>query len=169
MALGSDNSGSGTTETDYNPPLEFGKGFPLFVGENWTAQTTENITSSMNFMGSTTNDNYTQTTTTNFAVLRTEDTKVPAGEFQTFVIDANKSDGSSRILYYSPLAQMQIKELDYDSKGNLAETFALSDYTLSGSAGSSPVLEIVAFIIGIAVLGTVVMALLLVRQRKDRS
>jgi len=169
LALNSDNSFSSTTETTYNPPLAFGKGFPLFVGENWTAQTTENTTSSMTIMGSTTNDNYIQATTTNFTVQRTEDTKVPAGEFQTYVINSNKNDGTSRELYYSPKAEMQVKELDYDSKGNLAETFELLNYNVSGGAGSSPVLEMAAVGLGIAALALGLSLLFLARKKKTRN
>ena len=166
MALESDNSFSSSAETDYNPPLEFGKGFPLFVGENWIAQTSENTTSSMTIMGSTTHDNYVQKTTTNFTVQRMDDTKVAAGEFQTYVIEANKSDGSSREMYYSPIAQMQVKELDYDSKGNLTTTSALLDYSLSGSGGSSTLLEIVASVVGITLLGLVATEIFLVRRSR---
>jgi len=35
--------------------------------------------------------------TTHVTVLGTEDTKVPAGEFQTYLINATSNDGTSRL------------------------------------------------------------------------
>ena len=101
-----------------NPPLN-NSGFPLYVGKNWTATTTQTMTVNHILNGVLTQGNDSQRTTSNYTVLKSEDVTVPAGEFQTFVIRMTNNGGSSSEIYYSTKANMQVKELDYFQNGNL--------------------------------------------------
>jgi hypothetical protein len=127
-----------TTETDYNPPLEFNKGFPISAGSSWTSITTQTVTTNDNLNGDATNDVSSKTTTSNYIVLRTEDTKVTAGEFQTFVIKTTTDDGTSSEIYYSPKAHIQVKELDYDDQGKLTVSMELLSYKVAVPQSSFP-------------------------------
>jgi hypothetical protein len=115
------------TSTEYNPSLD-NYDFPLSVGKSWASTTTETITSKHDLNGALTQGSDSKKTTSNFTVIRTENTKVAAGEFQTFVIKMTKNDGTSSEIYYSTKAHMQVKELDYFPNGNLAFSLELQSY-----------------------------------------
>ena len=157
-----------TTETNYNPPLEGNKGFPISAGSSWTSVTTETLTTNDNVNGNTTNEVSSKTTTSNFIVLRTEDTKVTAGEFQTFVIKMTKDDGTSSEMYYSPKAHLQVKELDYDAQGNLVACLELLNYKVAEPQSSFPsTIFVIIAIVSLAAVGISVGAVFFVRRQRN--
>ncbi len=119
-----------TTITDYNLPMN-NSDFPFYVGKNWTATTTQTLTTKHILNGVLTEGKDSQKTTFNFTVLRSEDVTVPAGKFQTFVIRMTNDGGSSSEIYYSTKANMQVKELDYFQDGNLAFSSELLSYNVA--------------------------------------
>ena len=124
-----------TTQTDYNPPLN-NYNFPLFVGKSWTSITNQTHFTKHDLNGVSTQGNDSKKTSSNFIVLRTEYTIVPAGEFQTFVINVSRDDGTSSQIYYSSKANMQVKELDYLPNGNLGFSLELLNFTVAASVAT---------------------------------
>ena len=149
------SNGSSTTsqytEINNNPPFGMNSGFPLMLGKTWSATTNTTQTNTLTVDGQTSQDNSTFTQTTNFEVASVEDTQTQAGTFQTFLIRGTAVDGSIQDMYYAPDAHIQVKELDYDSAGNLAATMELTDYQVAEPADAVPIYWIVIAIIGAAV------------------
>jgi hypothetical protein len=165
------SSGAITTilasETDYNPPLESNKGFPFSVGKNWTAVSNETLTSNDNINGKNVNMNSSKISTYDYVVLRTENTKIPAGEFQTYVIRMTKDDGTGSEIYYSPEAHVQVKEFDYGPQGNTGFSLELLNYRVAGSQSSFPlVTAVIVAAASLVVVGMVVA--LAARQRRTK-
>ena len=123
------------TAVEYNPPQNSWS-FPLSVGKNWTTTTTQTTNSQHILNNYSTKGNETKQVTFNFAVLRTENITVPAGEFQTFVVrmvfvDNTPNNGTSSEFYYSAKAHNTVKELDYLPNGNLAFSLELLNYSVA--------------------------------------
>jgi hypothetical protein len=158
------------TENSYNPPLN-SYDFPLSVGKNWTTTTNQTTTISITSNGVTDPfDKFEETNTTNahLVVLRTEIIKVPAGEFQTFVINGT-SDGGSFENYYSPKAHRMVKQLGYNAEGNLFDSTELLSYHVIEPQEDFP--SIYLIIAGIIILAVILVAgaLFAVRARPKES
>jgi hypothetical protein len=157
-------------ETIYDPPLQANKGFPLSAGKSWSAIATKTTTTKTDIDGNFDQETDVTTDSENYIVLRTETTEVTAGEFQTFVIKVTKSDGSSTELYYSPNAEIEVKYLDYDEKGELAITSELLEYSVLAEAEPFPSVYVVA-VAGLAVvaIGGVLGYVLFSRRNRTKS
>jgi hypothetical protein len=106
-------------ETTYNPPFEADKGYPLTVGESWSASTNETTTTqtaiNWNLESTTEIKSYIKT----FLVLRKELTTLPIGETETYVVKRTDPDGAYSESYYSPEAGFDVKQIEYDSTGTV--------------------------------------------------
>ncbi len=123
-----------TTEVENDPPLT-NIAFPIFVGKTWTNTTTQLIKNQDTLNGASTHGNSSLSTSFSYSVLRSETVTVPAREFQTFVIktvqiDNTPNNGASSVIYYSPKAHMQVKELDYLPSGSLFVSSELLNYSI---------------------------------------
>ena len=144
-----------TTESIYDPPLGLNQGFPISAGKSWSSLTTQTTTTKADVDGQVTQETTPVTKSTNYLVVRIETTKVTAGEFETFVIKCTDNDGSIQEFYYSPKAQVEVKQLDYDAQGELSVSFELLEYTVAEPG--IPFMYLVAAIVGaVAVVGIIV-------------
>jgi hypothetical protein len=160
--------------TSYNPPFEANKGFPLTVGESWSAETTETTTTqtAVNFNLESTTE--TETYTNKFSVLRKESITLPMGETETYVVKMTEPDGAYSETYYSPEVGFDVKQIDYDSAEAVEATLELLDYSYSTTGDSEQQLfsvEILQTFIILAIVATAVIAaiFLLKRRRTDRQ
>jgi hypothetical protein len=96
-------------------------------------------------------NNSTFTQTTNYVVASVSDTQTSAGTFNTYLIRGTATDGSIQELYYSPDVHIQVKELDYDSAGNLIATMDLLDYHVANPQNSPTLLWAAVIIIVVAI------------------
>jgi hypothetical protein len=161
-----------TIETTYNPPFEANKGFPLTVGESWSASTTETTTTqtaaNWNLESKTESETYTKT----FSVLRKESITLPMGEIETYVVKMTEPDGVYSETYYSPEVGFDVKQIDYDATGKVQTTLELLDCNYSTAEDSKEQLfntEILQIFIILAIVTVVAIAVifLLKKRRAD--
>lgn len=100
----------------YSPPYEQFE-FPIDVGNIWWANTTRTSTVELRHLHLPPSTS-TSDISRNFTVVQTEKVTVPAGTFDTYVIEYTTGD-STYWDYYSPRANGIVKELIYDSEMNL--------------------------------------------------
>ena len=157
-------------ETIYDPPLQTNSGFPLSAGKSWSAIASKTTTTRTDIDGDFDQETDATTDSENYIVLRTETTKVTAGEFETFVIKVTKNDGTSLELYYSPKAEIQVKELDYDKTGELEVTTELLEYSVSADPEAFPSIYIVvAAITAIGIIGSALGYAMFNRRNRTKS
>jgi hypothetical protein len=118
---------STATETTYNPPLESLK-VPLTFGSSWSATTNETTTTTLTINGQTSTEVNSTIHTVQYAVVRTEVRKLPAGEFETHVVQYSAVNGSSGEYYFAPQARYSIIENTYSPSGELTRTSELMEY-----------------------------------------
>ncbi len=158
-------------ETTYNPPFEANKGFPLTVGESWSAATTETTTTETATNWSLESKTETEWYTKTFSVLRQESITLPTGETETYVVKMTDSDGAYSETYYSPDVGFDVKQLTYDLTGTVQVTLELLDYSyptaedIQQQLFSIEILQ--TFIILVIVAITLVAAILLLKRRKN--
>jgi hypothetical protein len=139
------------TEATNNPPLAMNSGFPLSLGKTWSATTNTTQTDTSTVDNQTSQNNSTFTRTTNYLVASVDSTQTPAGTFTTYLIRGTAADGSIQEMYYAPDAHIQVKELDYNSAGNLIATMELLDYHVANPQNSPTLLWLAAAIIVVAI------------------
>lgn len=118
-----------TIETTYNPPFEANKGFPLVIGESWSAATTETSTTQTIANWNLESKTETETYTKMFSVLRKESIILPSGITETYIVKMTDPDGAFSETYYSPAHGFEVKQVDYDSTGTVQVTLELLDYS----------------------------------------
>lgn len=159
-----------TIETTYDPPFEANKGFPLTVGESWSAATTETTTTQTATNWNLESKTETETYTKVFSVLRKEWVTLPIGETETYVVKITDPDGAYSEMYYSPDVAFDVKQVDYDSTGTVQVTLKLSDYfypTAEYSQQHFSKIEILKILIILAIVAiTFVAAVLLLKRRR---
>jgi hypothetical protein len=163
-----------TIETTYNPPFEANKGFPLAVGESWSASTTETTTTqtaaNWNLESKTESETYTKT----FSVLRKEFIALPIGEIETYVVKMTEPDGDYSETYYSSEVGFDVKQIDYNSTGTVQTTLELLDYShltdedSQQQLFSTEILQIFV-ILAIVAVAAMVAIFLLKRRRTDHQ
>ena len=114
--------------TTYNPPFEANKGFPLTVGESWSAATTETSKTQTIVNGDSESSTESEVYTKTFQVLRKETINIPTGEVETYSVKRTDPDGAYVEGYYSPRVGFDVKMIEYDSNGTLQTTMELLDY-----------------------------------------
>lgn len=100
---GAPSTGS-TSETTYSPPCIYDE-FPLFVGKTWSSSCHSTTTTTYDSGGPANSQSFNASTA--FRVVREESVTVPAGTFQTLVVESNStSNGTSFVSYhwYAPRA-----------------------------------------------------------------
>ena len=157
------------TEINNSPPFGMNSGFPLTLGKTWSATSNTTQTNTLTVDGQTSQDNSTFTQTTNFVVASVEDIQTQAGTFHTYLIRGTAVDGSIQDMYYAPDAHIQVKELDYDSKGNLVATMELLDYQVTEPADALPLLWIAVAIVGVAVAVSAISVVTLKRRNSKTA
>lgn len=125
-------------EVVYNPPLEGNKGFPLTVGESWSATTTETTMTQTTYDGEVDSSTNSTTFTMNYFVLRSELITVSAGSFDTFVIRRTDPDGNYMETYYSPKAGANVKIRSYNATGEPEVVLDLIEYSYAAAEGEFP-------------------------------
>jgi hypothetical protein len=162
-----------TIETTYNPPFEANKGFPLTVGKNWFAETTETTktqtSADWNLESTTETETYKKT----FSVLRKESMTLPIGQTETYVIKRIDPDGAYAESYYSPEVGFDVKQIDCDSTGIIQVTLELLDYSYATNDDKSHWFTIetlqILIILAIVVIATIAVILFLKRRRIDHQ
>ena len=167
------SNGSSTTnqytEVNNNPPFEINSGFPLTLGKTWSATSNTTQTNTLTADGQTSQDNSTYAQTTNYVVASVEDIQTQAGTFKTYLIRGTAVDGSIQDMYYAPDAHIQVKELDYDSTGNLIATMELLEYHVAEPADALPLLWIAVAIVSVAVAVSAISVVTLKRRNSKTA
>ncbi len=125
------------TETNYNPPFGPNSGFPLSLGKTWAISSSITQTTTITADGQPNQSNSTFEQTTNYEVTSVGDLQTQAGTFKTYLIKGTAGDGSIQEMYYAPNARIQVKEVDYDSAGNIIATMELSSCNVANVGDSS--------------------------------
>jgi hypothetical protein len=155
------------TETTYNPPFEANKGFPLTVGESWSAATTETTKTETTISGNTEFATETDAYTKTFSVLGKESITVSAGEFETYVVKRTDPDGVYAETWYSPQVGFDIKEIEYDSTGAATVTMELLEYEHQPTVGDTQFLTTTIFLIlAISSIITAIVAIYLLKRKR---
>jgi len=112
---------------DWNIPLDIGDN----VSSECLISTGWSYSSIRNGNYSEKHGNYTSQKTTNYSCLRQEVVDVPAGRFDTIVINETRHRGYS-LYWYSPIVGSYVQKIDYNKKGNETERTELLSYSYSG-------------------------------------
>jgi len=130
---------NGHTVTTYDPPMLQLK-FPLSVGDQWMSHSQVTIESEANDEEST----QEQEVDASYEALHIEKVTVEAGTFETIVVREELSaTGSSEsldidmdhtLIYYSPDLGYRVKEVSYDSDGDVVAEWELVDHTVDLNA-----------------------------------
>ncbi|MCP8308017.1 MAG: hypothetical protein H3Z54_04910 [archaeon] len=150
----------------YSPPLdEFD--FPISEGNVWTENTTKTVTHQTIFDDvapppETTDINISRT----YTCIKMENVTVPAGTFETFLINYTDSDGGYTEYYYSQEVGYYVKILSYDEYGLETEE-VLTKYTYTPYTPPAPVdwkLYLAIGIVAIAIAS--ISAIFIIRRKK---
>jgi hypothetical protein len=118
--------------TTYAPPCAQMQ-WPLEVGKAWTSTCTSTTTSSTSGTGASGPHTTTQTTVSNYTILRAESVTVAAGTFDAFVLKT-VTNGTATYQWWSPKACTAVKTSFDESGGNY--TAELKAYRCANSGSS---------------------------------
>lgn len=119
-----------TSSTGISPPEQTYK-FPLAIGQSWTTvgTTSTNLTLSTPFSSKPNSTLIRATLQETHSVASSQISSVPAGAYQTFLVEARNSSGSHFDNYYSPQVESSVKGIQYDATGYPILTMTLRDYS----------------------------------------
>jgi hypothetical protein len=112
---------------DWNIPLDIGD----IVSGECLLSTGWSYSSIKNGNCSEKEGNFIFNKTTNYSCLREEIVNVPAGRFDTFVINETERRGYS-LYWYSPVVGSYVRKIEYNKNGNETECSELLSYSYSG-------------------------------------
>ena len=153
----------------FNPPFEANKGFPLTVGESWSAATTETIKTETTIFGNTESTTESEAYTKTFLVLRKEILPISIGETEAYIIKRTDPDGAYAEIYYSPEVGFDVKQIEYDSTGTIKTTMELSSYNYQSNRDDSNLFATGTFttiIIGLILLISAVVTFYVMKKKK---
>ncbi|MGQ9469375.1 MAG: hypothetical protein ACUVTD_06065 [Nitrososphaerales archaeon] len=155
------------TNITYSPPLKEII-FPMDVGDIWWANATKTETVEFPPLPHPFNGPFTKTSqfSQNFSVVRRETVTVPAGTFDTFVIEYETPDVIYEE-YYSSMAGGSVRESVYDKSWNEKIRIVLIDYNYAPPGGLID--WWIWLVIGIVAVVIVVSAIFLIRRGKRPS
>ena len=112
---------------DWNIPLDIGDviSSECLISSGWSYSSIRNGNCSEK------EGNRTYGKDINYTCLREEVVDVPAGRFDTFVINETKRRGYS-LYWYSPTVGSYVQQIDYNRSGNETERIELLSYSYSG-------------------------------------
>lgn len=112
---------------DWDIPLDVGDivSSECLITTNWAYSSVRNGNYSEKY------GNYSLNKTTNYSCLKKEVIDVPAGRFDTIVINETKRRGHS-LYWYSPIVGSYVRKIDYNKTGNETRGIELLSYSYSG-------------------------------------
>jgi hypothetical protein len=118
-----------STTNEYSPPLDAFE-FPLYISEKWSAITDITSTVEMRFSGDYASETSEDEFEFIYEALHTEETDVPAGTFETFVIRTQqKGSDLYELDFYSPELGNVVRIESYDNNNELLGRIDLTGYS----------------------------------------
>jgi len=152
----------------FNPPFEANKGFPLTVGESWSATTTETIKKETTINGNTESSTENEAYTKTFLVLQKETITTSIGETDAYIIKRTDPDGAYAEIFYSPEMGFDVKQIEYDSTGKIQTFMELLSYEYQSIGDNSNLLATGTFTIMIIVIILMISAIVTIYILKKK-
>jgi len=153
----------------FNPPFEANKGFPLTVGESWSAATTETIKKETTINGDTESSTENEAYSKTFLVLQKETISTAIGETDAYIIKRTDPDGAYAEIFYSPEVGFDVKQIEYDSTGTIQTSMELLSYEYQSIGDNSNFLATGTFTIIVMVLVISAIVAIYILKKKMKS
>ena len=153
----------------FNPPFEANKGYPLTVGESWSAATTETIKKETTINGDTESSTENEAYSKTFLVLQKETISTAIGETDAYIIKRTDPDGAYAEIFYSPEVGFDVKQIEYDSTGTIQTSMELLSYEYQSIGDNSNFLATGTFTIIVMVLVISAIVAIYILKKKMKS
>ncbi|MFC1486423.1 hypothetical protein ACFLRN_01880 [Thermoproteota archaeon] len=153
----------------FNPPFEANKGYPLTVGESWSAATIETIKKETTINGDTESSTENEAYSKTFLVLQKETITIAIGETDAYIIKRTDPDGAYAEIFYSPEVGFDVKQIEYDSTGTIQTSMELLSYEYQSIGDNSNLLATGKFTIIVMVLVISAIVAIYILKKKMKS